>query len=223
MTTKTTKFHVPDFEPLSNEALKALKLSFKQSQILFGSLLGDFRLQSQSYRIRAQQNFEKNGLYLLHLFDIFKPFCSSLPDKVERKTKLFETTDLRFQTRVHSEFTQFGKMFYDNKNKHLPPYDIVYSWLTPTAVAYWYMDDGGSEKSNPRACVFSTHSFTDNETERLISILNQKYKLKAYSKFNKGRKVISVPAESCDRFNELFKPERIESMYYKLPGHRKKE
>ena len=149
--TTTKKYPVPNFVALNNKTFINLKLNSNQKQILFGSLLGDLRLQTQSkgktYRMRVQQNYEKHKDYVLHLFDIFKGFCSSLPDQVIRKKN--KTVDLRFQTRTHSEFFNFGEMFYGNQKKHLPPYEVVYEQLTPIAISYWYMDDGGIDGANP--------------------------------------------------------------------------
>ena len=44
----TEKVFVSGFQPLSKGNLAQLILSFFQTQVLFGSLLGDARLQSQS-------------------------------------------------------------------------------------------------------------------------------------------------------------------------------
>ena len=167
--------------------------------------------------MRFQQNFSEHGDYCLHMFDIFKPFCSSLPDKVTRKKN--NTVDLRFQTLTHNAFTEFGKMFYDNKKKHLPSYNVIFSNLTPIALSYWYMDDGGTSKANPRGCYLYTHSFTDQETDMLIDILNKKFAFNAVSRINKGSKIIVFHAEDCDKFNSIVKPFTIESMHHKLPGH----
>ena len=38
---------------------------------------------------------------------------------------------------------------------------------------------------------------------------------------NKGRKIIVLSAQDCDKFNSIVKPYTLESMYYKLPGHKK--
>ncbi len=216
----TEKVFVLGFQPLSKTNFSKLTLNLFQKQVLFGSLLGDARLQSQSkgkiYWMRFQQNFSQHGDYCLHMFDIFKFFCSSLPDKVTRKKN--NTIDLRFQNLTHSAFIEFGKMFYDNK-KHLPSYDIIYSNLTPTALSYWYMDDGGIDGANPWGCSFYTHSFTDQETNMLIDILNKKYGFDAVSRDNKGSKIIILHAKDCDKFNYIVKPFTIESMLHKFPDH----
>lgn len=218
--TITEKVNVSGFKPLDNQRFLNLKLNLTQKEIIFGSLLGDMHLQTQSqgksYWMRIQQNLEIHGPYVLHLFNIFQSFCSSLPDKVERiKNK---TTDLRFQTRTHEQFFQFGEMFYGDKKKHLPSREMIFEQLTPIALSYWYMDDGAIDGANPRGCSFNTHGFTDQETQMLIDILNEKYQLNAKSRNNKRKKIIVLPAKSCDDFNNLVKPHTIKSMYYKLPG-----
>ena len=224
MNTITNKLSVSNFKVLSNTEFTNLKLTQNQKEILFGLLLGDLYLQTQNkgktYRMRVQQNYELHGNYVLHLFDIFKPFCSSLPDKVARTKN--NTIDCRFQTKGHSEFVEFGQMFYDTGKKHLPSYDYIYKRLTPLALAYWYMDDGGIDGANPRGCSINTHSFTDQETEMLIDILIKKYQLTAKSRTNKGKKIIVVSAQSCEKFNSLIWSNTVKCMYYKIPGYKKK-
>ena len=228
MDTITSKYIIPGFKPLNNTDFKNLKLTSSQKEILFGSLLGDLYLQTQNkgktYRMRVQQNYEDHGDYVVHLFGIFKDFCSSLPDKVIRIKN--NTTDLRFQTRGHIEFVEFAKMFYTNntpKEKKLPSYELVYKWLTPLAIRYWYMDDGTIDGANPRGCSFSTHNFSNQETEMLIDILKEKYQLIAKSRINKEKKIVIISAKSCEKFNSLILPNTIESMYYKIPGYIQKK
>lgn len=220
--TKSNKIVIPNFVPLDNSLFKNLKLDDAQKQILFGGLLGDLYLQLQSggknYRLRVQQQYPKHEEYVLQLFDVFKSFCSAQPDKVERKKN--KTIDIRFQTRSHPEFNDFGQLFYLNNKKILPNNYEIDKWLTAKSFTYWYMDDGGIETDNPNACSLSTHSFEFDHVERLIVILNQKFNLEAYSRFNKDKKIIIIPAKSCPKIKNLLIPNIVKCMKYKIPGEK---
>ena len=169
--------------------------------------------------MRVQQNYDEHGDYVLHLFDIFKSFCTSLPSKVERLKN--NTIDLRFQTIGHQEFNYFGQLFYPEGKKILPSDQEISKWLTPVAFSYWYMDDGGIDGANLNGCSLNTQGFEDNDTERLIKILNEKYALKATFRINKGKKIIVIPAQSCQKVQNLLATNVVlPCMKYKIPGEK---
>lgn len=217
--TKTTPLTVTNFTPLNRIKQKTLQLSDFQKQIIFGRLLGDAYLQTinngKTYRLRIQQNSSKHGEYVLHGFDNFKDFCCAPPSRVERKKN--NTMDIRFQTVAHKEFVDFGKRFYANDAKIIPSNQDLEKWLTPVAFAYWYMDDGGIETANPNACSINTHSFAENDVDRLIQVLNNKYELKAYGRTNKKAKIIIIPAKSRQTMRDLLTDRVVPCMRYKIP------
>ena len=56
---------------------------------------------------------------------------------------------------------------------------LIHKWLTPRALAYWYMDDGAHKwKGKSLGVRFCTDSFTLSEIDRLTIILREKYTLK---------------------------------------------
>lgn len=219
---RTTIVPFPNFVAQTTKVFKTLKLSSKEKQIIFGSLLGDLYGQTinkgKTYRLRVQQTFDKHKNYALHLFEVFQKWCKDTPRKVERFDQ--KTTDLRFQTRGHTEFVEFGEMFYKTGEKRLPLYDVIYQRLTPIALAYWFMDDGGIDGANPRGCVFYTYKFSFEEVERLVDIFFLKYQLQAKSRMHKDKKIIVISAKSCETFNALVFDFIIPSMYYKVPGYK---
>ena len=184
-----------------------------QLEVVTGNMLGDGCLVTDAIKSEpkgySMQLTSKDREYINHLYNVYKPWTTAkIYDKKKgKKNKAGEDAipNWAFITTVQKELVPFKTWrdtFTKPTRKILPP-DIE-NLMTPRVIAYWFMDDGGSKKSNPRACVFNTDSFSGNETEMLLSILNEKYKLKAYSKFNKGKKIITIVTESYDHFNKLF-------------------
>lgn len=132
-----------------------------QKDLLVGTLLGDGNLQTETkgrtWRYRALQKLEHKE-YLLHKYDIMKPFCTSPPIYSEtfdtRTQKTYKR--LYFNTIVSNELKtpnnkHYGNLFYKFDTNYLVSLtnkmikdvpDTIELFLTPRAIAYWYMDDG---------------------------------------------------------------------------------
>lgn len=59
------------------------------------------------------------------------------------------------------------------------PFDFLNKYLNEEALAWWYQDDGHLKVDNdiPRKIILSTENFSNDEIEKLIKILEQKYSL----------------------------------------------
>ena len=120
---------------------KTRKLSLVQKEILFGVILGDAHLETQdnriTYRVKFQQSL-KHSPYIDHLYEIFKDYVVTPPEHciITDKDGNASTT-VTFVTVSSSMFTFFGKQFYKNNKKVVPK--LIHRWLTPRALAYWYM------------------------------------------------------------------------------------
>ena len=94
---------------------------------------------------------------------------------------------------------------------------LIHRWLTPRAIAYWYMDDGAQKwKGRSLGVRFCTDNFTPSEIERLCKVLRETYLLKI-SLQKKGRKRIYVSSDSYIPLKDLIFAFLIPSMIYKFP------
>jgi hypothetical protein len=186
-----------------------------QKEILIGLILGDAHLEQSwnglSYRMKIEQSLKKKE-YVYHLYEIFKNWTLSQA-KVKRD-------NLFFQTRFTKSLSFFGKQFYKEKKKVIPK--LIHKWLTPRAIAYWYMDDGSMKSKQSKGVFFNTQCFTFKEVTLLSNILNKKYKLKTTLRRQKVGYQIYVSGYSYETLSSIIYPYLIDSMKYKFPLPRKK-
>lgn len=95
------------------------------------------------------------------------------------------------ETLAHSKWNYWNQMFYsqnDNKRtKIIPSNSCLEKYLTPRAIAYWFMDDGSLLANNSKGLVFHTQNFDESDVKRLANFLEQKYGLKTWVKQNKKK------------------------------------
>jgi len=72
------------------------------------------------------------------------------------------------------------ELFYENKKKVIR--DELSRYITPLAIAIWIMDDGGKASAGLK---IATDCFEEEEVEKLIKILKEKYDLETSK--NKSR------------------------------------
>ena len=207
------------------------KLTDEQKDLLIGTLLGDGNLQSnnkgRTWRYRALHKSDHKD-YLYHKYEILKVFCGTPPSYMEILDSRTAETYSRFyfNTLTNDSFRFFGNLFYkydlekDLFRKDVPI--IIEKYLTPRAIAYWYMDDGALKwigKSN--AMVICTESFSEMGVRRLKSALESRYQISTQliSKNLKGELLgyrLSINEKNASAFRELIKPYIIKVMAYKV-------
>lgn len=185
-------------------------------QILFGSVLGDGKLDMPSRGINARfgltQAAEKKDYFLfvlnaLTLISAGKYREHSYLDK--RTNKIY--ISLNFWTRSSPILTELYKVFYTNKIKKVPN-DL--SLFTPLALAHWFMQDGS--KGTSGGLYISTESFTLLEIQRLTVYLKTTYNISCSIHKNQGKYRIYILVKSVNSVKELILPYMHKSMYYKL-------
>lgn len=185
-------------------------------EILFGCLLGDANLQTftggKSWRARFIQP-EQHKLYLFHLFEIFSHFVNTPP-----KSIIDNSGNIRwyFNTTVQLDLLEFAQYFYSKKKKVLPSKDILFKYLSPLAISYWFMDDG-SLKSNCLAYYLCTDCFSLLELKILAEVFLEKYNI--IVNFHKKGMVYHIYISKSEylKFRNLIEPNIHYSMNYKLP------
>ena len=209
---------------LKNKRLTKLEraqffISQNFKDILIGLLLGDLCAQKRSINGNTNLHFEqgyKNKEYLLHLYDLFKDYCNSkpkisnrLPDK--RTNKVYSR--IRFVTYSLPCFNEFHKLFYLN-NKKVIPLNIE-ELLTPLGLTYWICDDGTFCKKHKYIRI-ATNSYTLEEINLLLRVLNKKFYFNYYAiKDSKGY-VITISSRSIYNMQQLLIPIFPNMMKYKI-------
>lgn len=106
--------------------------------------------------------------------------------------------------------------FYDGHKKKVPK--LIHRWLTPKAIAYWYMDDGAQKwKGKSLGVRFCTDNFTLAEVKRLAKVLTELYSLKVSIQKKALFYRLYISSYSYDLLEKLIFPFLIETMKYKFP------
>lgn len=211
---------------------KIEKFSQIQKETLIGILLGDGHLETltdgKTYRLCFGQN-SKRSQYIQMVFEIFENWIDHpLKKRICKNTKS-SSEYLYFRTRFSSSFRFYALQFYKEKEKCVPK--LISRWLTPRALAFWYMDDGSLKSHQSKGVILNTHCFSFSDVNRLCIILNTKYNLLAKSRIqyskNKEKKSyqIFISGKSLEVLRELITPYFSEDIWYKflLPRKARKD
>ena len=204
---------------------KDKKLTLVQKEILFGLLLGDAHLETQSqgltFRMKLEQSL-KHEVYLSHLYSIFQDYVQTPPqERTIKRQNRTETKNVRFSTVALIQFRFFGKQFYKDKKKVVPK--LIHRWLTPRALAYWFMDDGSWKSSQSKGVLLNTQSFSYAEVQTLCTALTKNFDLRCWpKKSQKDTYQIYISGTSYETLRDVIYEFIIPEMRYKFPLPRKK-
>lgn len=193
--------------------------------IIIGSTLGDTHLEKRVRGIGTRVIFEQsnnNVEYLMwfHNYLATRGYCNSQKPKLQKRIR--KNNVVTFQYRISSytfySFNWLHEMFYRKEENgnfiKIVPTNIS-DYLTPLALAIWFMDDGSSTGNTVR---IATNSFTYDEILFLCSVLKKKFNISATVQsggINKGH-ILYISTKSTLQFVNLIKPFMIPSMCYKL-------
>ena len=203
------------------EYKEKLALTDTQREVLVGLILGDAHLETKdggkTYRVKIEQSIAHID-YVMHLYEVFKPFVRTPPQERVVKRQERESVNIRFQTLSHSCFRFYAQQFYGNGKKSIP--NLIHRWLSPQAIAYWFMDDGSIKSSQSKAVIFNTQGFRPPEVSNLCQILEEKFQLKCKPRQQKDGQQIYISGDSYETLSDIISPFLIESMKYKFPKAR---
>ena len=196
--------------------------------MIIGSTLGDTYLEKRNNGIGTRIIFEQssdNVEYLMwfHNYLAIRGYCNNKKPKLQIRIK--QEGKVYYQYRINSytfsSFNWIHEMFYnliDNKFIKIVPLNIA-EYLTPLALAIWFMDDGSSLGKGARIV---TNCFTLKEVNFLCNVLKRKYNIIATS--NKCGKekchIIYIHVNSMKIFTNIVKPYLLPSLYYKLGSYK---
>nr|QCQ69153.1 LAGLIDADG endonuclease [Powellomyces hirtus] len=186
--------------------------------------LGDSHLERRTEAGGTRIIFEqsnKNVEYLkwFHNFLAQRGYCNpQVPALKTRITKLGVLHFIRVCSYTFSSLNWLHSLFYiigpaGNYVKVISP-DLV-KYLTPLALAVWFMDDGSAERTGLR---IATNGFSYSENELLCKILMAKYNIKAtVISYGPGKGfVIRIWKESVQDYIDIVRPHMLPSMLYKF-------
>ena len=191
-------------------------LSNETKEIIFGSLLGDARLELPPRGLNARLGFTQSlnkKEYFLSVLNSLGEICSgnyresSYLEKRTGKTYF----NLNFWSKSLPALNKFYDQFYLSKVKIVP---LDLSLLTPLALAHWIMQDGSRGTCN--GLYLCTDGFTYTDIKRLSLYLNNKYDLKYSIHKARGKHRIYILAKSVETVKTLTLPFMHKTMAYKL-------
>ena len=189
-------------------------------ETLIGILLGDGHIVRRSLtgnsRLVYAQSASIHKEYFYHAYNIFSSLCVNdyVPQyKVIKDNRTKKTyTVLIFTTMQLPCFNIFRDIFYLLKTKRVP--DNINELLTPRGLAYWIMDDGSS---HGKGLHISVYAFSNDDTDKLMFVLRNKFNLKCSIHYNIDKKPrIYIFKESMRSLISLVSPYFIKEMLYKL-------
>lgn len=206
------------------EEKKRLKLNDRQREILVGTLLGDGHLETKNngktYRLKIEHTVHQKE-YVEWLFQQFREWIRTPPKERTRLITLHgrqkEYKQIGFSTLSSGILRFYAQQFYvkDRSKKIVPK--LIRRWLTPLALAVWYMDDGSIKSNTHRTVLLNTQGFEDIDLKHLQEALRTSYGIQTTVRKQKDGKQLYVPSESVDLFLRTIEPFILASMRYKLP------
>jgi DNA-directed RNA polymerase subunit beta len=199
------------------------RLSNSQTQLLYGSLLGDLSV-TPGGQVTAMHGI-KQAAYCEWKASILRPFITApLSDFIDTSDGHVRRK-LRFSTRTFYEAYKARQLCYINGKK-----TVTQEWLdkiTEMGLAVWLADDAHvnrHSKNNSVRISISTHSFSKHEIELLQNWLAERWNIRAtYRQAKKyvGRDMgylLEICGKHALRLLELTVPYWNEGVAYKVPA-----
>lgn len=202
---------------------ETLRVTQAQKEVITGVLLGDACLETQNvgrtYRLKIEQG-EAHRAYVNHLYRIFRDWTLSPPRErsVRLGNKVFR--NFCFSTLSFGGLRFFAHQFYRGGRKVVPK--LIHRWLTPMALAYWWMDDGSAKSAQSKGVILNTQGFAVQDVGRLIAALKRNFALDAARRRQKEGWQIYISGLDYEKFSALIDAHLIPQMRYKMPPERKR-
>lgn len=196
--------------------------------IIIGSTLGDTHLEKRKNGIGTRVIFEQsndNVEYLMwfHNYLASRGYCGNTKPKLQIRIRQKGKVNYHYRINSYtfSSFNWIHEMFYkliDKRYIKIVPLNIG-EYLTPLALAIWFMDDGSSLGKGAR---IATNCFTLEEVNFLCNVLKSKYNINATpNKCGKDKGyILYIHVNSMNIFTKIVKPYLLPSLYYKLGSYK---
>lgn len=195
----------------------------RKKSLLIGLVLGDGHLNSNSGVALEIEHSAKQKFYLEYKNKLISELLNCKQCNIYyRKSK-----DCYKISKGHPYFRVLKKWIYDNKEKRFST--KLLNYLTPEAIAIWFMDDGThgkeyypNDKSRIRSHKFILYTFTNKEdTQNIIDFFKNKYDIKFYPIWRKMKDGSTKAYLQCRtkegrKLSKLIRPYIIPGMEYKI-------
>lgn len=192
-----------------------------QFDVIIGSLLGDARLECRSTgkrypvsaRLRIHQG-EKQKEYVFWKYSQLRNVVLREP----RRIKVWHDPQRNrdhyswyFHTKTLQEFGALYHYFYKDTVKVFP--QDLFNYLTPRAIAVWFMDDGSNIGES---YTLNTHCFSVESQKRIIEFLRERYGIEGQLVKDRSKFKIAMGRREYQKFNQIIQPFIIPTMNYKI-------
>lgn len=203
----------------------------RTKSIIIGLYLGDGTITKPQTPQDNSYMFIQHSVKQIEYTKWIKEQLSEISNKKEvrlttRHDKKFNNyITANFETHRHPFFRQL-RSYYKDGRKTVQKWML--NWLTPEAIAIWYMDDGSKSMRTHRnidgetykylgGSKIATCSFSIEECNLLIDFLKSKYNINSKIYLTKGKyPVIYFNVENTKKLVELIKEYVPECMKYKI-------
>lgn len=206
-----------------------MKLPENFKNIAIGSYFGDgtiakHNLCSKHYFLKISHGMSQYD-YCVWKSTLFGDFLAGIPYITYRTFKEKPYQCCTFATKVHPFLDQLRNYYIDGQ-KHIKKW--MFHYLTPQAIAIWYMDDGDFRRVNKKrsdgtpyikfdGCRISLGIWTPSECDLISKFFLEKYEIepKIYVESGKYRRAF-FNVEKSKRFLDIVRQYIPECMNYKL-------
>ena len=186
------------------------KFSEKTESLIYGTVMGDasvYRHGRYKYNIFSVSHSPKQLAYIEHKRNLLlelKP-CPIKPCNDKWNTH-------RFYIPPHPQFDKIHSDFYSSGVKEINK--KVLNKLTPEAIAWWFMDDGGIQSHH---CGFNiaTCCFNLDSIKNIQEYFKETYNIEMIL-YNSDYNRLSISGQSALKFKQLIESYIIPSMLYKI-------
>ena len=201
--------------------VKTYTLTPEMESIIVGTLLGDawigYVYSGCKYPKYQCTHCEKQKLYIHTIYEKLKPIMSETitihpaKEAIIRGIRCMKQNHYVISSRNCDCLLPYQEAFYPN-GKKIIPVDFIKDKFTDTSLAYWFMDDGGKDKSS-NSYILNTQCFTKENLQEFVEFLREKFDLL----FN-IKKDGSLYLRHCsnETFTQLISKYITQDMQYKL-------
>lgn len=197
---------------------RTIRLNTIQRSIIVGTLLGDGHLESQNNRKTYRLKIEHSAKQLAYVLWLYKnlQFLVQTPPQSKRKVlNKAEYENYYFQTLSLGQLRFYGQQFYNEKGHKQVPRQIK-RWLSPLALAIWFMDDGSIKSMHHKALIFNTQCFSRKDVIVLQNALILNFNIESKIRKQKEGPQILVVGRYAERLVETIRPYVLSELTYKF-------
>lgn len=199
------------------EAKKKIKLNKEQREIIIGKLLGDGCLETanngKTVRLKIEHSLSQKD-YVDWIYQKLQNLVETAPKIKIQNIKGKDYNKYWFNTLSFGFLRFYYQQFYIDNKKIVPKF--IYRWLTPLALAVWFMDDGSIKSKECNGKYFNTQGFDDLSIKRLQEALKKNFQISTTLRKQKEGKQIYIPSKEVCKLKKIIEKHVILSMKYKL-------